>query len=89
MPRRSRSVDVTPVLVLNPRSDDEFVGFALSIVTGDVDDPATFQLHLRERYPRAIVRQRELASEPFVIWYCYRDGRWVGPERAGSDEEGA
>lgn len=66
-------------LVLNPRSDAAFVAFAEAVLADGVTMPHDFQDRLRERYPRAVVRQRELASEPFTIWYCYRDGRWVQP----------
>lgn len=66
-------------LVLNPRTDDAFVAFAEATLADGVVTPDDFQERLRERYPRAVVRQRELASEPVTIWYCYRDGRWVEP----------
>ena len=52
---------------------------AEAVLANGVTAPDAFQERLRERYPRAVVRQRELASEPFTIWYCYRDGRWVQP----------
>ena len=70
---------VPTALVLNPRSDAVFVAFAEAALTDGVTTPDAFQDRLRERYPRAVVRQRELASEQFTIWYCYRDGRWVQP----------
>jgi len=35
------------------------------------------QRRLRDRFPRAIVRPRELAGERLEIWYVYRDGRWI------------
>jgi hypothetical protein len=70
---------VPTALVLNPRTDAAFVAFAEAALTSGVTSPQTFQALLRERYPLAVVRQRELASEPFTIWYCYRDGRWMRP----------
>ena len=70
---------VPTALVLNPRSDIAFVAFAEAVLANGVTTPDAFQERLRERYPRSVVRQRELASEPFTIWYCYRDGRWVQP----------
>ena len=70
---------VPTALVLNPRNDAAFVAFAQAALGNGVTSPAAFQERLRERYPQAVVRQRELASEPFTIWYCYRDGRWVRP----------
>lgn len=66
-------------LVMNPRSDPAFVAFAEAALLSGVTTPEAFQERLRERYPLAVVRQRELASEPITIWYCYRDGRWVRP----------
>ena len=74
-----RSVDVPTALVLNSRNDAAFVAFAEAALAEGVTTTEDFQQRLRERYPHAVVRQRELASEPFTIWYCYRDGRWVRP----------
>ena len=74
-----------PTLVLNPRTDLAFVQFAEGVLGDGAATPEDFQARLRERYPLASVHRRELASEPFVIWYCYRDGRWTPPdERGGS-----
>jgi hypothetical protein len=70
---------VPTALVLNPRSDAAFVAFAEAALASGVTTPEAFQERLRERYPLAVVRKRELASEPFTIWYCYRDGRWMRP----------
>jgi hypothetical protein len=75
----AESVIVPTALVLNPRSDADFVAFAEDLLALGVTTPGVFQDRLRSRYPRAVVRERELASEPFTIWYCYRDGRWVRP----------
>lgn len=66
-------------LVLNPRNDATFVAFAEAALARGITTPEAFQERLRERYPQAVVRLRELASEPFTIWYCYRDGRWIRP----------
>lgn len=68
-----------PELVLNPRSDHEFVDFARSLLRSGPTTIEAFRVRLRERYPHADVHKRDLASEPFVIWYCYRDGRWTNP----------
>ena len=75
----AESVIVPTALVLNPRSDAGFVAFAEAALADGVTSPNAFQARLRSRYPRAVVRERELASEPFTIWYCYREGRWVRP----------
>lgn len=75
----AESLIVPTALVLNPRSDADFVAFAEAALADGVTSPEAFQERLRSQYPRAVVRERELASEPFTIWYCYRDGRWVRP----------
>jgi len=67
-------------IVLNPRTDREFVTYAESLLAEGIDTPEAFEARLRERYPLAVVHPRELASESFTLWYCYRDGRWTGPE---------
>jgi hypothetical protein len=74
-----RRLLVPTALVLNPRNDAAFVAFAEAALARGATTPEAFQDRLRERYPLAVVRQRELASEPFTIWYCYRDGRWIRP----------
>ena len=68
------------VLIVNPRSDNEFVMRARAAVDSGIDDPAALADHLRAWYPDVLVRPRELSSEPSVIWYVYRDGRWT-PDR--------
>ena len=71
-----------PVLILNPRSDDVFVRRARAAAV-DAADPASLAQRLRGWYPNIVVRARELSSEPAVMWYVYRDGRWT-PERAAT-----
>lgn len=68
-----------PVLILNPRVDDAFVRRARAAAI-DAVDPASLAERLRAWYPDIVVRPRELSSEPTVMWYVYRDGRWT-PER--------
>jgi hypothetical protein len=70
---------VPTALVLNPRNDAAFVAFAEGALATGVTTPGALQERLRERYPLAVVRERALSSEPFTIWYCYRDGRWIRP----------
>jgi len=67
---------VTPRLVVNPPSDAEFVAFAHRIAEPGEVSTDDFERRLRVEYPGAVVRARELASEPILIWYVYRDGRW-------------
>ncbi len=66
-----------PILVVNPRSDQEFVAYAEAALEAWPNTVEAFQSRLRERYPKAVVHLRELAGEPVSIWYCYRDGHWV------------
>ncbi len=71
--------DPRPTLVLNPAGDDEFRLAAVNLVENGFLEPALLQDCLRARWPRAIVRPRELAGEHSHIWYVYRDGHWVPP----------
>jgi len=68
-----------PTLVLNPPDDEAFRSYAMGLVEGGVITPTTLEDGLRQRYPAAIVRRRELAGERAQIWYVYRDGRWIRP----------
>jgi hypothetical protein len=66
-----------PTLVLNPPDDEAFRAVALGLVEDDRITPDGLETALRQRYPAAIVRRRELAGERTDVWYVYRDGRWV------------
>lgn len=70
---------VPSALVLNPRTDRDFVAYAESLFAGGTMTADRFEARLRARYPSAVVRPRELASEPYTLWYCYRDGKWTPP----------
>jgi hypothetical protein len=65
-----------PVLVIVPTDDRAFEAFVRSVVGEDRVTPDILQGRVRQRYPDAVVRPRELQYEPMVIWYVYRDGRW-------------
>jgi hypothetical protein len=71
-----------PILVVNPADDDVFCDFAQVLVNHGASSTGELQRRLRPIYSRAVVHARELSSEPFVIWYVYRDGRWVNARRA-------
>ena len=73
--------DTGPTLVLNPPDDQRFRSLAVDFAKGGIASPAALEAHLRREYPHAIVRPRELAGERSQIWYVYRDGRWVRPNR--------
>lgn len=71
-----------PILVVNPADDDVFGLFAEVLVDDGASSAPELERRLRPTYASAVVHARELSSEPFVIWYVYRDGRWVNPHRA-------
>ncbi len=66
-----------PILVLNPVGDTAFTDLAQRSLDGGVTTPRALQEALRERYPAAVVRPRELADERDPVWDIYRDGPWV------------
>jgi hypothetical protein len=66
-----------PALRLNPGDDDAFAADVERLLAAGLRDASEFQVRLRASYPDALVRPRDLAYEPFVLWYVYRDGRWV------------
>jgi hypothetical protein len=70
---------IRPILVVNPADDDVFGDFAEVLVNGGASSTGELERRLRPVYSRAVVHARELSSEPFVIWYVYREGRWVNP----------
>ena len=76
-----------PTLIVNPVDDAAF----FDVATLHVQDGATttdeLERRLRETYPRATVHARELAGESAIIWYVYREGRWVS-SRPGRDGAG-
>jgi len=72
-----------PVLITNPPDDAAFAEDASAGVDAGSSTPADLQRSLRERYPRAVVRARELSSEPSEVWYVYREGTWVPPGGIG------
>jgi hypothetical protein len=79
--RRSMVTDAEPrpTLVLNP-SDDE--GFRLDVeasIESGIVEPTMLQERLRDHYPNAVVRPRELSGERALVWYVYRQGHWVRP----------
>ena len=67
-----------PLLVVNPRSDAAFVALAEQL-GADAENTVTLEAQLRERYPRVVVRERDLHGEA-PTWYVYREGRWIPSE---------
>ena len=71
---------VRTVLIINPRTDHEFVERAHVAAADGATDPATLADQLRVWYPAVVVRPRELSSEPVTVWYVYRDGHWISEQ---------
>ena len=63
-----------PVLILNPRDDTGFTVYAEELVENGALEARELQGKLRERYPMAVVRPRDLSSERTAVWYVYREG---------------
>jgi hypothetical protein len=74
-------------LVTNPAGDDAFSAFAESLIDHGTMSVEVFQQRLRAAYPLAVVHPRLLSAEPRLIWYVYRDGRWVNPGAVDEQEE--
>ena len=70
-----------PLLVVNPADDDVFGGYAQVLVNHGASSTQELERRLRPLYTRAVVHARQLSSEPLVIWYVYREGRWVNAPR--------
>jgi hypothetical protein len=66
-----------PTLVVNPADDGVFAAFAHVLVHDGAASIGELERRLRATYPQAAVHARELAGEPIVIWYVYRDGHWI------------
>jgi hypothetical protein len=79
---------VRPILILNPRQDAEFVERVRRIEGTGLAQPDDLIGALRVWYPDIVVRPRELSSEPAVVWYVYRDGRWTSEGIRRGEEDG-
>lgn len=76
-----------PTLIVNPTDDVVFADFAQALVehgTASIDE---LERRLRDGYPRATVHARELVGESAVIWYVYREGRWIASHPAREERE--
>jgi hypothetical protein len=67
------------MLIVNPPDDEAFVDLVEQLVAREATTIADLQAALRGHYPQAVVHLREISAEPVVVWYVYRDGRWIGP----------
>ena len=68
-----------PMLIINPRDDAEFASYVEQRLAAGADSVDALQAELRDRYLAAVVRERGLSGEWDVVWYVYREGRWVRP----------
>jgi hypothetical protein len=75
---------VAPILVINPRTDADFVAHAQDALR-DAASAEDLEHALRTRYPHAVVRPRELDGERTQVWYVYREGRWMPPTQGGEE----
>jgi hypothetical protein len=66
-----------PILVVNPANDRVFAAFAETLIDHGVLSITEFERRLQTVYPRAAAHARDLAAEPILIWYVYREGHWV------------
>jgi hypothetical protein len=66
-----------PVLIINPVDDREFSAAAERLLDDGILDLDAFRARLRTSYPEVEAHPREIVAEPILIWYVYRDGRWV------------
>jgi hypothetical protein len=80
--QRVTAVSNRPMLIASPRDDEVFQDLAEAMVAAGANTPTALQEALRSRYPKAVVRARDLSGERGVIWYVYRDGRWTRPGKA-------
>jgi PAS domain-containing protein len=66
-----------PVRVITiPSTDTAFRRHVDRLVArGSLDTPEKLQARLRQLFPRAVVRRRDISGEP-AAWYVYRDGGW-------------
>ena len=61
--------------------DEAFVDLVEQLVADEATTIGDLQTALRGQYPQAVVHLREISAERVVVWYVYRDGRWIGPGR--------
>jgi hypothetical protein len=82
-------MEIRPVLVTNPVDDREFGAAAEHLLDEGILDLDAFRARLSVAYPDVAAHPREIAAEPTLIWYVYRDGRWVNAaSRPSSPVEG-
>jgi len=81
---RRMPAQTIPILILNPADDTAFAASAREAVdhpAGQAKGPLALQAALRRHYPRVAVHPRDLTGEPLTVWYVYREGHWVRPQK--------
>lgn len=77
LPSRRGAVTAKLTIIRNPASDREFERAIERALRAGASSPEDLEAQLRQQYPRALVRPRDLAEEPIRTWYVYREGRWI------------
>jgi hypothetical protein len=72
-----------PVIVANPPGDADFRGLIDRSLGSGVESPQNLESVLRTRFPKAVVRPRDLSNERLDVWYVYRDGHWIRGDSDG------
>jgi hypothetical protein len=72
-----------PIIVANPPGDADFRALIDRSLVSGVEAPQNLESILRTRFPKAVVRPRELSNERFDVWYVYRDGHWIRGDSDG------
>ena len=63
-----------PRIVCIPSTDPEMCGVVARLYTSIAwVTPDRLEAALRQIYPRALVRRRELSGEPMPTWYVFRE----------------
>lgn len=71
-----------PTIIRNPSHDRDFERALEEALQDGSEDPAKVEARLRERYPRAVIRPRDLDAETMPTWYVYREGHWTRGDEA-------
>jgi hypothetical protein len=76
---------VKRILIVNPRSDADFHRSAQEAASA-ASSAEDLEAALRRTYPNTVVRPRDLEGERWIVWYVYREGRWI-PSLGGLEDQ--